>query len=59
MIGDFAGMLLALYLVQIAMQVDLPQAVVSQMMTNVVLDFLVNQWMNMWCHHSFMLISKY
>ncbi|CDS02937.1 hypothetical protein LRAMOSA00339 [Lichtheimia ramosa] len=40
-IGDFAGMLLALYLVQIAMQVDLPQAVVSQMMTNVVLDFLV------------------
>ncbi|CDH60827.1 hypothetical protein RO3G_10750 [Lichtheimia corymbifera JMRC:FSU:9682] len=40
-IGDFAGMLLALYLVQIAMQVDLPQPVVSQMMTNVVLDFLV------------------
>ncbi|KAI7883098.1 hypothetical protein K492DRAFT_205647 [Lichtheimia hyalospora FSU 10163] len=40
-IGDFAGMLLALYLVQIAMQVGLPSEVVSAMMTNVVLDFLV------------------
>lgn len=46
-IGDFAGMLLALYLVQIAMQVDLPQPVVSQMMTNVVLDFLVSEWVFM------------
>ncbi|KAI9266914.1 hypothetical protein BDA99DRAFT_536316 [Phascolomyces articulosus] len=40
-IGDFAGLVLSLYLVQTAAQVHLPQSVMSQMMMNVIIDFLL------------------
>ncbi|ORY92193.1 hypothetical protein BCR43DRAFT_497945 [Syncephalastrum racemosum] len=40
-IGDFLGLLLALRLVQTASKVDLPQAILSQMMVNIVIDFLI------------------
>ncbi|KAI8140864.1 hypothetical protein BJV82DRAFT_690410 [Fennellomyces sp. T-0311] len=40
-IGDFAGLLLALYMVQSAAQVQLPQSVLSQMMMNIAIDFLI------------------
>ncbi|KAI9497458.1 hypothetical protein BDB00DRAFT_804506 [Zychaea mexicana] len=40
-IGDFAGLVLALYLVQTAAQVNLPQSIVSQMMMNIIVDFFI------------------
>ncbi|KAG2227654.1 hypothetical protein INT45_004696 [Circinella minor] len=40
-IGDFAGLVLSLYLVQTAAEVHLPQSVLSQMMMNIIIDFLI------------------
>ncbi|KAI9322202.1 hypothetical protein BX666DRAFT_587960 [Dichotomocladium elegans] len=40
-VGDFAGVLLALYIVQVSSRASLPQAVLSQMMMNIVMDFVV------------------
>ncbi|CAG8602093.1 1310_t:CDS:2 [Ambispora leptoticha] len=40
-IGDFAGVFLALTLVNTARQLDLPPAIVSRMMINVMIDFLI------------------
>lgn len=40
-IGDFIGVLLALQLVQMAMQLDIPNELVSKMMFNIAFDFVV------------------
>ena len=42
-IGDFAGLVLSLYLVQTAAEVHLPQSVLSQMMMNIIIDFLIGK----------------
>ncbi|KAL4215310.1 hypothetical protein AB4K20DRAFT_1964115 [Rhizopus microsporus] len=40
-IGDFIGVLLALQLVQMAMQLDIPNELVSKMMFNIAFDFVI------------------
>jgi hypothetical protein len=42
-IGDFVGVLLALQLVHIAMEAQLPNEILSKMMFNIAFDFVVKK----------------